>query len=63
MPAFRNKARVAMSDVAIAPVCELAARLPADVLPDFIAAIRPPFAIIEAACLSNFCGFDMFSNT
>ena len=54
IPALRNNASTATSDVANAPVCEDAARLPAEDEPDLIAAILQPLRIREEACLSNF---------
>ena len=54
IPALRNNASTATSDVAKAPVCEDAARLPADEEPDLIAAILQPLRMREEACLSNF---------
>jgi len=61
IPAFLNKASTATSELANAPVCEEAARLPASELPALIAAILHPLRIKEAACLSNICGLSMFS--
>ena len=61
MPALRNRASTATSLLAIAPVCELAARLPASDPPAFTAAIWHPFCTSERACLSSFAGFWMLS--
>ena len=55
-PALRNSASTAESELAIAPVCEEAARLPLSELPAFIAAILQPFLINEEAWKSNLSG-------
>ena len=47
IPALRNKASTAESELAIAPVCDEAARLPLSELPAFIAAIFHTFLISE----------------
>ena len=49
IPALRNKASTAESELAIAPVCEEAARFPDSVLPALIAAILHPLRIKEDA--------------
>ena len=61
IPAFRNKASTATSELAKAPVCDEAARLPAAEPPDLIAAIRQPFRISEEACFNNFSGLSILS--
>ena len=49
MPAFLNRASTAESLLAIAPVCDDAARLPLSLLPALIAAMRHPLRISEPA--------------
>src|SRR5574344_2070187 len=61
IPAFLNKASTATSEVAKAPVCDEAARLPALEPPDLMAAIRQPFRMSEAACFKSFFGALIFS--
>lgn len=61
MPALRNKASTAESELAIAPVCEDAARLPLSELPALIAAILHPFRINEEAWNNSRSGFLMLS--
>ncbi len=61
MPALRNKASTATSELARAPVCDDAARLPAAEPPDLMAAIRHPLRISEEACFNNFSGLSMLS--
>ena len=61
IPALRKSASTAKSELAIAPVCEEAARLPDSDDPDFIAAILHPFRIREEACKSIRSGSLMFS--
>ena len=57
IPALRNNASTAESELAIAPVWEDAARLPLSELPALIAAILQPFLINEEAWKSNLSGF------
>ena len=45
----------------MAPVCEVAARLPSAVLPAFMAAILAPLLMREEACFNSFWGFEMVS--
>ena len=61
MPALRNKASTAESELAIAPVCEEAARLPLSELPALIAAILQPFLIKEEAWNNSLSGFLILS--
>ena len=61
IPALRNSASTAESELAIAPVCEEAARLPLSELPAFIAAILQPFLINEEAWKSNLSGLWILS--
>ena len=56
MPAFLNNASTAESLLAIAPVCDDAARLPLSLLPALIAAMRQPLRMSEPACRSNLSG-------
>ncbi len=56
IPALRNSTSTATSLLANAPVCELAARLPASDPPLFTAAILHPFLINDDACLSSIWG-------
>ena len=53
---FTEQRLTAESELAIAPVCEEAARLPLSELPAFIAAILQPFLINEEAWKSNLSG-------
>ena len=59
IPAFRNKASTATSELANAPVWEEAARLPAAEPPDLMAAIRHPLRIKEEACFNNLSGLSI----
>ena len=61
MPALRKRASTAESLVAMAPVCDDAARLPLSLEPLFMAAILHPLRISELAWKSSLSGFDMFS--
>lgn len=61
MPAFRNSASTAESLLAMAPVCELAARLPLSLLPALIAAILHPFLMSEEAWNNRRSGSPMLS--
>ena len=49
IPALRKRASTAESELAMAPVCDEAARFPDSVAPALMAAIRHPFRIKEAA--------------
>ena len=57
IPAFLKRASTAESELAIAPVCEEAARLPESVLPAFMAAMRHPFLMRDEAWYNNLSGF------
>ena len=61
MPALRKRASTAESLLAMAPVCDEAARLPLSELPALMAAMRQPLRISDAAWKSNLSGFAMFS--
>ena len=61
IPALRNKASTAESELAIAPVWEDAARLPLSELPALIAAILHPFLIKDEAWNNNLSGFWILS--
>ena len=60
MPAFRNRASTAESLVAMAPVCDDAARLPLSHEPLFMAAMRHPLRMSEIAWNRSLSGLDMF---
>ena len=61
MPALRKSASTAESLLAIAPVCELAARLPLSLLPLLMAAMRQPFLMSDEAWNSRRSGSPMLS--
>jgi hypothetical protein len=61
MPALRKSASTAESDEAIAPVWDDAARLPASVVPAFMAAILHPLRINEEAWCKSLSGFGIVS--
>ena len=61
MPALRKRASTARSELAMAPVWDDAARLPASEAPALMAAILQPFRMREEACSRSASGSLMFS--
>src|ERR1035437_10300242 len=61
IPALRKRASTARSELAMAPVCDAAARLPDLEEPCLIAGILHPLRISDEGCKSRLSGFLMFS--
>ena len=61
MPALRKRASTAESLLAMAPVCDDAARLPLSLLPALMAAMRHPLRMSDEAWKSSLSGLLMFS--
>ena len=61
MPALRNRASTAESLLAMAPVCDEAARLPLSLLPALMAAMRHPLRMSDEACSKRRSGSAMLS--
>ena len=61
MPALRNSASTAESLLAMAPVCDDAARLPLSLLPALMAAMRHPLRMSDEAWKRSLSGLLTFS--